>query len=142
MARRWQLGAFGLATAAALFLLLGPAVRSSTGTASSPGSAPAEFTEETLSLLQSEGPSVLPVLAVPVLLTLAPLLLAKSYARAASLVCTGLLMVGVVLTGFTIGLLFVPALIAAIVACAMYLDSPRSPGRRPAARVVETRQSE
>jgi hypothetical protein len=78
--------------------------------------------EESTTLLAEQGPGLLLVLAVPVLLTALPLLLG----RWASWCCTGLLAVLVVVTGFSIGLWFAPALLAAALAVAAR-DADRPP---------------
>jgi hypothetical protein len=75
-----------------------------------------ESTTTSRTLIEANGTGVLYVLAVPVLLTAAPLLAGKRWGGVAAAVSACLLAVGVFLAILTIGLFFVPALALAIVA--------------------------
>ena len=110
VARRWNI----VATAIALFTGLG-AMLLPLGTRSSAQLNGAETTTR-VSLLSSEGPSVLVVVAIPVLLVALPLMLrsATSTYRSRVLIVV-LLSILVVLGAMSIGLFFVPTLIAMIV---------------------------
>jgi hypothetical protein len=109
-----------LALGASAMLLVVPFVNSSAATQSSGG--PLLVEERSMTLLESEGPGVLVVLAVPVLLTALPLVFRP---RWLGVVCTAVLGVLVVVTGFSIGLLYLPALVAALVAVS-WPEAPRS----------------
>ena len=80
------------------------------------GSRTSDITHYTL--LQSEGRSILLLLAVPIILTVIPLLISLRQRRTATLICTSLLSVGVVLAVMSIGVFFVPAVVCALVAIA------------------------
>ena len=117
---RWQAGAIALAGVASVALCVVPTV--STSSSSSVPGGPDVVTESSRSLLAQQGPSLLLVLAVPLLLTLLPVLLGAR-ARVPSAVVLAVL---VVLTGFSVGLWFLPALLLAAVA-ALAPDTARSP---------------
>lgn len=102
--------ALALALAAVVVLLAVPL--GTRETASTSGGRRVEST----TLLQSQGAGVLVPLAVPVLLTALPLSAPRSRRPALSLFCAALLGTGVVLSMLSIGVFFVPALIAAVVA--------------------------
>jgi hypothetical protein len=102
--------ALALALAAMVVLLAVPL--GTRETASTSG----ERTVESTTLLQSQGAGALVPLAVPVLLTALPLSAPRSRRPAVSLLCAALLGIGVVLSVLSIGVFFVPALIAAVVA--------------------------
>ena len=117
---RWQAGAIALAGVASVALCVVPTV--STSSSSSVPGGPDVVTESSRSLLAQQGPSLLLVLAVPLLLALLPVLLGAR-ARVPSAVVLAVL---VVLTGFSVGLWFLPALLLAAVA-ALAPDTARSP---------------
>lgn len=106
----WQLGAFALACAASLGLLVIPVYRVETVTTTG------ESTTELLTLSQAEGPGALVLLAVPVMLTLGSLVAPARLVRWTSVATTALLAVAVLLALASIGLFFVPALLVALVA--------------------------
>jgi hypothetical protein len=70
------------------------------------------------SLIETEGLSVLIVLLVPVVIAAVPLLFRYTSAQAARIVAAVLMAIGVVLAMMSIGIFYVPALIALIVAAA------------------------
>jgi hypothetical protein len=117
-----QAAALGLAVAASVALCLLPFVSASTSSSTTSADGEVRSTESTATLLEDQGAGVLLVLAVPVLLTLLPLLV-RPVAVAA--VCTAALGLLVVVTGFSIGLLYLPALVAAVVAVGLRMDRPR-----------------
>lgn len=119
---RWtaQHVALVLAVAAALLLAIAPTGSSESVTTDSTGTVTESVSHTTL--VQSQGPGVLIVLAIPVVLTLAPLLVPPRLRRTVGLVCAVLLAALVILGALTIGIWFMPALIATLVA---------SLGRRP-----------
>lgn len=67
------------------------------------------------------------VAAVPLLLTGLPLLVSGSARQPVSIACTVLLAAGVVISGFTVGFFFAPALFAAVVACVVPARRKRPP---------------
>lgn len=114
--RRALLVAPGLAlvaAAAAVFLPLQQTVVSQSG----PGPLQTlELEYASRSLLQTEGPSVLVAAGLPVLVALAPLAFAAGrQAQRAAVASAVLLAVFVVIAGFSIGLFYLPAAVAAIV---------------------------
>jgi hypothetical protein len=117
----WQSAAVALAVTASLLLCVLPLVRRTSSVSTSDGAV--VVTEESATLLAEQGPGLLVVLAVPVLLTLVPLLLRR---RLVAFACAGLLAAGIVVSGFSIGLYYVPALLTAIGALAV-LDAARPP---------------
>jgi cytochrome bd-type quinol oxidase subunit 2 len=109
-ARRWNIVAVAIAMLTGFGALLLPL-----GTRSSAESNGVERTTR-VSLLSNEGPSVLIVVAIPVLLVALPLMLRGAAARSRSrVVIVALLGVLVMLGAMSIGLFFVPTLIAMIV---------------------------
>ncbi|WP_150461902.1 hypothetical protein [Nesterenkonia ebinurensis] len=103
-ARFFLMLAAGLALAASLALLLIPAGSISTETDGQPG------VTESVTLLAEHGPWVLILLAVPVVITLLPLL-ARGTARAILPLLSLVLLGGfVVLALFSIGMFYLPAL--------------------------------
>lgn len=114
--RRALLVAPGLAVVAAVaavFLPLQQTVVSQSG----PGPLQTlELEYASRSLLQTEGASVLVAAGLPVLVGLVPLAFAGGrQARRAAVVSAGLLAVFVVVAGFSIGLFYLPAAVAALV---------------------------
>ncbi len=107
--RTAQLVAFGLAVVAAGLLALVPA--------------------DGQTLVDANGRGVLVTLAVPVALTLVPLLLVGRAWVVGSIVCAALLAAAVVVGLLSIGVFFLPALIAAVVGAAL---SPRRSSPAPA----------
>lgn len=109
-ARRWNIVAVVIAMLTGFGTLLVPL-----GSSSSTGSNGVERTTR-VSLLSNEGPSVLIVVAIPVLLVALPLMLRGAVASYRTrVVIVVLLSVLVLLGAMTIGLFFVPTLIAMIV---------------------------
>ena len=124
--RRGLLVAPGLAVVAAVaavFLPLQQTVVSQSG----PGPLQTlELEYASRSLLQTEGASVLVAAGLPVLLALVPLAFAAGrQTQRAAVVSAVLLAVFVVVAGFSIGLLYLPAAVAAIVV------ARRTPARSP-----------
>ena len=102
MKTRLTAASFGLAVAAALFLLVWPVYTGSVG------GRPARAT-----LLEINGPSVLIPVMFPVFLTLAPLLIRKQLVR---IIATVLIGAFVVIAGFSIGILYLPAAVFMLLA--------------------------
>ena len=102
------------AIAAAVALLVVPTGSSRSVSVDRSGGRTSDITHHTL--LQSEGRSILLVLAVPIILTVIPPLTSLRQRRTATLICTSLLSVGVVLALMSIGVFFVPAVVCALVA--------------------------
>lgn len=115
VAHRWNIVAVAVSILtgfAAVLLPLG-----SRSSAESNGAA----TTTRVSLLSNEGPSVLIVVAIPVLLVALPLLLRSATARRrARMVIAVLLGVLVLLGAMSIGVFFVPTLIATITSVASH----------------------
>lgn len=120
----WQGGALALAATASAALCVVPVIGTSTSVSTSDGAV--VVTEESTTLLAEQGAGILVVLAVPVLLTAVPLLLG----RWAGWLCTGALAALVLVTGFSIGLWYVPALLLAVGALAAR-DAERAPAVLP-----------
>ncbi len=110
-----QLLATVLAAGAAWGLLFATLGESESVSVSSFGDEERTTTMYRLPDLVGPGPA-LAIAAIPLLLTLIPLL-ARAYRQALSLVCTVVLGALTVLTGFTVGTFAVPALAAAVIAC-------------------------
>jgi hypothetical protein len=128
--RPWQLASSACAVAAALGLVFLPTGSSQTSNADSAGNVVTSAITHT-TLLQSDGPSVLFILGVPVVLTLVGLLAPERARRSVSVVSTSLLGICVVLGAMSIGVFFVPALVCSIVAVARSqhpLPVPATPG--------------
>jgi hypothetical protein len=115
----WQVVALGLSVAASLALLVIPAFGGTS--ASSEGGR--EVTHAT-TLLESEGPRVLLVLAIPLVLTLVPLLVRGRGRGAVSVLAALLLGVGALLGLASIGAFYLPALIFAIAAATAAVREP------------------
>lgn len=115
--RPWQLAASACAIAASLSLLFLPLGNERSGYADTAGNVVVSPTAHT-TLLENQGPGVLVLLAVPVVLTLVGWLSPVRARRFASVVSTSLLGLGVALAMLSIGVFFVPALVCSIVAIA------------------------
>lgn len=120
-----------LAAIAALIVLFAPLGESVSAVAEvsvgSETSGQMTTSSSSQSLLESEGPGVIPIALIPMIVSLLPLLAlrARSYLFSRSLgVATVLLGLFVVATGFSIGLLYIPAL-AALGAAVLTLSSAR-----------------
>ncbi|MGZ4772856.1 MAG: hypothetical protein ACXVH5_12190 [Ilumatobacteraceae bacterium] len=101
------------------------------GTLSSADSTGVERTTR-VSLLSNEGPSLLIVVAIPVLLVALPLMLRGATARYRSrLLIVVLLGVLVMLGAMSIGLFFVPTLIAMIVSMSAQAATRSAPASSP-----------
>jgi DMSO reductase anchor subunit len=109
-----QVAACLLAAAGSAAALLLPVMTQET-VSNSPGTTP-EHTVEQLTLLQTHPPTVLIPLAVPLLLTLVPLLMPRRAAWPAAVVCTILLFGFIVLAIASVGSFYLPALAAALTA--------------------------
>jgi len=110
MARRWNVVAVAIALVTGLGAALLPL-----GSSSSADSNGLETTRR-VSLLSNEGPTVLFIVAVPALLVALPLLLRNTTAIARTrLAIVILLTVLVVLGALSIGIFFIPTLIAMVV---------------------------
>lgn len=114
--RGWQSAAVVCAIAAAVALLVVPTGSGQSVSVDRSGGRTSDITHHTL--LQSEGRSILLVLAVPIILTVIPLITSRRQRRTATLISTSLLSVGVVLALMSIGVFFVPAVVCALVAIA------------------------
>jgi hypothetical protein len=114
---RWASLSLALAVAAAIFLAFVPAT-SSVSVEAPDGDGPGAVTRSTHTLLESEGPSVLVVLAVPVLIAAAGLAAARRSNRIALTALTAVYGLGVLLALTSIGLFFAPSLIALVLALA------------------------
>lgn len=124
IARRWNLVAAAIALLTGLSAALLPL-----GMTSSVDSNGVQSSSR-VSLLSHEGPSVLIVVALPAVLVSLPLLVrgaaASHRARVAIVVLLG---VFVMLGAMTIGLFFVPTLIAMVLAMSAQSSSPSEPRR-------------
>lgn len=115
-----------LAVVAAAYLLLVPtyAAESTTATLGRTGPGSSVSTRSETTLLEAEGWSVLIPLLIPVILSAAPLLLNETrYAAATRLVAAVLLLSFVVLTGFSIGLFYLPSAAAMLLAALWLIGS-------------------
>jgi len=110
--RGWQSAAVVCAIAAAVALLVVPTGSGQGVSVDGSGSRTSDITHYTLP--QSEGRTILLPLAVPIILTVIPLLISLRQRRTATLICTSLLSVGVVLAVMSIGVFFVPAVVCAL----------------------------
>lgn len=123
--RRTLLVAPGLALLAALVAVLLP-VQRTVVSQSGPGKHTLELEFAYRSLLQTEGASILLAAGLPVLVALLPVAFAASrHGRRAEIVSAVLLSSFVVIAGFSIGLFYLPAALAAIlVARRSFLVAP------------------
>jgi uncharacterized membrane protein YdbT with pleckstrin-like domain len=124
-----QIAACILAAAASVSALLLPVMAQETVT-NSPGTEP-QRTVESLTLLQTHPSSILVPLAVPLILTLVPLLVPRRTAWVAAIVCTVLLFAFTALGMATIGWLYLPALVAATASAVLHRTT-RPPHNRHA----------
>ena len=114
--------AFGLAVAASLAVLFVPLASRQEACSATPSdnAAPAAPCKERVShvtLIEEEGPSLLPVVAVPLAIAGIGFGLARTrWGRPAALTSGTLLTLFAVLTGFSIGLFYLPAAIALFMA--------------------------
>ena len=108
----WQSAAAVCAFAAAVTLLGVPTRSGQSVSVASFGGRTSDITHYTL--LQSEGRSILLVLAVSIVLTVIPLLILLRQRRTAAVISTSLLSVGVVLALMSIGVFFVAAVVALV----------------------------
>jgi hypothetical protein len=111
------------AIAAAVALLVVPTGSGQSVSEDGSGIHTSDITHYTL--LQGEGRSILLVLAVPIILTVIPLLISLRQRRTTTLISTSLLSVGVVLAVMSVGVFFVPAVVCALVAIARGEGSSR-----------------
>jgi hypothetical protein len=107
-------------------LLIAPLVATETCTATSGG--PESCTQGTTSMLSEEGLWVLVPLSVPVMACLLPVLLP---ARWTGQLVAAALLVFCFLSGFSIGLFFLPVAVAALVLAFSARDSPRRHSAAP-----------
>lgn len=122
---RWALGALVWTVLVGVGLAVGPTGRSESVTVLSDGTQTTESASTTL--VESEGASILVVLAVPVLAAAASVTVAMSpSARRWRAVVAGVMVAGCLLGAASIGIFYLPAAIAAVVAAAM----TRSAGER------------
>jgi hypothetical protein len=124
----WQVVALGLSLLASLVLLVVPAFG---GTSASSETGGREVVRTT-TLLESEGPRVLLILLIPVILTLLPLLVRGRARRQVALACTLLLALGALVGLASIGAFYLPALIFAIAATTAAMTERGGP--QPASR--------
>ena len=127
MARRWNVVALVTAAITGLSAVLLPL-----GTTSTVASNGVETTNH-VSLLSNEGPSVLVIVTIPLLLVALPLVLRDSKAsHRARVVVVVLLGILVLLGAMSIGLFFVPTLVAMIVSLTLESKVPFGyPARDP-----------
>jgi hypothetical protein len=103
-----------LALAAAIALIATPLFEVSSESDTAVGTS--TRSTQSITLIEQEGQRILVILAIPVLLTLVPVLASLRHRRAVTIICTSLLAAGVVLALFSVGVFFLPALIAMCVA--------------------------
>jgi hypothetical protein len=122
--RPWQLASSACAIAAAAglaFIPTGSSLTSGSAVVDSAGNITAETTTHTITqitLFQAQGPSVLVILSIPVVLTLIGLLCPRGARQTTTLVSTIVLGLFVTAGMLTIGVFFVAALACSIVAIA------------------------
>lgn len=102
--------------------LVAPTGRSTSTSVSSDGTSVTESSTHTL--LESEGPSVVVLLAVPVVL--AGLSVLARGSRRARFACGGALLFACLLAAASIGLPYLPAAVALMAAAALTPDGPRA----------------
>ncbi len=122
----WQLAACACSVVAAFGLAFIPLGGSQTSYADSAGNVSIGPVTH-LSLLQSQGPSVLFILAVPVVLTLIGVLSPARLRLVASVVSTSLLGLFAFVGMLSVGLFFIPAVLCSTVAIARSLRSWPAP---------------
>lgn len=105
----WTVGVTG-------FLLFGPVYAGRSTAMGADGSIVESSRDATL--LAVNGPHVLPVLAIPLVLVVAPALVRKPRRRAAGLAC-GILLLGLAfIGGFSIGMLYYPSALGLLISAA------------------------
>jgi cytochrome bd-type quinol oxidase subunit 2 len=123
-ARRWNIAAVAISAVTGLGAALLPLGTSMSANSNGPA------TSTRVSLLTNEGPSVLIVVAIPVLLVALPLMLrsapARHRARVVIVVLLGLL---VLLGAMSIGVFFVPTLIAMFMCSRLTKERTQRPRR-------------
>ena len=119
MSKRFAFASFLAASVAALILAFAPTIQQEHGSTDAGGST--IVTSSSTSLISSEGVSVLLILAIPVLITLMPVLVSRRGVRIGAAV---LLLVLCVLGLASIGLFFVPAVVLMTVAASMHDPVP------------------
>ena len=119
MSKRFAFASFLAASVAALILAFAPTIQQEHGSTDAGGST--IVTSSSTSLISSEGVSVLLILAIPVLITLMPVLVSRRGVRIGAAV---LLLVLCVLGLASIGLFFVPAVVLMTVAASMHDPRP------------------
>jgi hypothetical protein len=132
--RPWQLASSACAIAAAAGLAFIPTGSSGLSSGSAVVDSAGNITNGTITntiahitLFQAQGPSVLVILSIPVMLTLIGLLSRKGARQTTTLVSTILLGLFVTAGMLTIGVFFVGALVCSIVALATGQRSPVVP---------------
>lgn len=119
------------AAAASVLLLVMPTVATMRETLSLGQRSPAVSPPSLSSLLSAQGPSVIPPLALPVIASILPLLGRTARTRRIlGTVATVLLGVFCVLGAWSVGLFYVPSLVALVAALAM-TSGERRPASRP-----------
>jgi MFS family permease len=118
MSKRFAFASFLVASVAALFLAFGPSIQQEHESTDAGGST--IVTSSSTSLVSSEGAAVLLILAIPVLITLMPVLVSRRGVRTG----TAVLLLGLCVLGLaSIGLFFVPA--AVLMSVAAFVHDPR-----------------
>jgi hypothetical protein len=123
--------AFVLALTASLLLLVIPVYSSVGGSAVLDGSGETQtkIKRSKTTLLEENGPGVLVVLSVPVLITMIPLLPRRNARRRPwRLASAMLLTVLCILTGFSIGLFYLPAAVALWIAATLSTNAGMGSG--------------
>ncbi|HET8615871.1 MAG TPA: hypothetical protein VFL94_10125 [Actinomycetales bacterium] len=115
----WQIAALALAALATLLLLVLPAYSSTSQSSDGPS------VTTTTTLLEQQGPGVLGILAVPLVLMLVPLYVRGGARRWVSLACTALLFVGALLGLASIGMFYLPAVVCSIAATTAAMNEHR-----------------
>jgi hypothetical protein len=126
MARRLVLGSLAFAAAASVVLVVVPSYRQETLTTFADDDPSTATTVATSSrtVVDVHGPRALVVLAVPVFLAALPLAAPRAWLRSTTTVAAILLVAFVLVTGFSVGLAYIPA------AALMSLAAARARGRR------------
>ena len=121
------LGALVLAVAADLFLVLYPVYQGVSVTGSSSGVV--TTSSESATLITENGLWVLVPLCIPIVLAALGLIAAARSRRALAWVLGGVLLGFVVLSGFTIGLFYLPAAITLLLSAGLTGSSSKPPRR-------------
>ncbi|MFA5565569.1 MAG: hypothetical protein WC184_07190 [Acidimicrobiia bacterium] len=111
-AYRWNLIALAVVVISAVLVLLVPTGSSVEVSVVQDelGARTETVTKDSVSLLENEGPSVLILMAIPVLLVAVPLILPVARRQQARVFVTGLMGVFIVLGMMSIGVFFIPTL--------------------------------